>query len=207
MGPPKRPRRRSRRPRASPMKPAPASRLTLSDSFCVGRFRAEFLDLMRKGLIDTIFSNTDEVLSLYETEDFGAALSALRAEGVLGVVTRSEKGSIVLNGEETHEVPAFHIDRRCRHDGRGRLVRLGLSRRHGARRSPCRLRATRRAGGGGNHPASRRATAGRISPRLRRSMGSRCSDWRYWRLTNGAPDPCENNPLRHRERSEAIQRS
>src|SRR5579863_6393697 len=55
--------------------------LTLSDSFCVDRFRAEFLDLMRGGLVDTIFSNTDEVLSLYQTADFAAALGALRAEG------------------------------------------------------------------------------------------------------------------------------
>jgi sugar/nucleoside kinase (ribokinase family) len=100
--------------------------LTLSDSFCVGRFRAEFLDLMRGGLVDTIFSNTDEVLSLYETADFATALAALRAEGVLGVVTRSEKGSIVLDGEATHEVPAFHIDRVVDTTGAGDLFASGF---------------------------------------------------------------------------------
>jgi sugar/nucleoside kinase (ribokinase family) len=100
--------------------------LTLSDSFCVGRFRAEFLDLMRGGLVDTIFSNTDEVLSLYETADFATALAALRAEGVLGVVTRSEKGSIVLDGEATHEVPAFHIDRVVDTTGAGDLFAAGF---------------------------------------------------------------------------------
>jgi sugar/nucleoside kinase (ribokinase family) len=100
--------------------------LTLSDSFCVGRFRAEFLDLMRSGLVDTIFSNTDEALALYETADFAAALGALRAEGVLGVVTRSEKGSIVLDGQNTHEVPAFPIDRVIDTTGAGDLFASGF---------------------------------------------------------------------------------
>jgi adenosine kinase len=100
--------------------------LTLSDSFCVGRFRAEFLDLMRSGQVDTIFSNTEEVLSLYETADLDQALAALRAEGVLGVVTRSEKGSIVLDGPATHEVPAFPIDRLVDTTGAGDLFAAGF---------------------------------------------------------------------------------
>jgi sugar/nucleoside kinase (ribokinase family) len=100
--------------------------LTLSDSFCVDRFRTEFLDLMRSGLVDTIFSNTEEVLSLYQTADFAAALGALRAEGVLGIVTRSEKGSIVLDGSETREVPAFHIDRVVDTTGAGDLFAAGF---------------------------------------------------------------------------------
>ena len=41
--------------------------LTLSDSFCVDRFRGEFIDLMRRGIVDTLFANSDEILSLYET--------------------------------------------------------------------------------------------------------------------------------------------
>ena len=100
--------------------------LTLSDSFCVGRFREEFLGLMRTGHVDTIFSNTEEVLSLYETADFPAALAALRAEGVLGIVTRSEKGSVVLDGERTYEVPAFHIDRVVDTTGAGDLFAAGF---------------------------------------------------------------------------------
>jgi sugar/nucleoside kinase (ribokinase family) len=100
--------------------------LTLSDSFCVDRFRAEFLDLMRDGLVDTVFANTEEVLSLYQTADFAAALSALRAEGVLGVVTRSERGSIVLDGTTTHEVPAFPVDRVVDTTGAGDLFASGF---------------------------------------------------------------------------------
>ena len=63
--------------------------LTLSDSFCVDRFRGEFIDLMRSRIVDTIFANTDEILSLYETPHLDEALDALRAEGVLGAVTLS----------------------------------------------------------------------------------------------------------------------
>jgi adenosine kinase len=100
--------------------------LTLSDSFCVDRFRAEFLDLMRTGQVDTVFSNTEEILALYQTADFDAALAALRAEGVLGIVTRSEKGSVVLDGPNTREVPAFHIDRVVDTTGAGDLFAAGF---------------------------------------------------------------------------------
>ena len=100
--------------------------LTLSDAFCVDRFRDEFLGLMRKGLVDTVFANTEEVLSLYQTPDFKSALEALRAEGVLGVVTRSEKGCVVVEGDKTLEVPAFPIVRLIDTTGAGDLFAAGF---------------------------------------------------------------------------------
>jgi adenosine kinase len=100
--------------------------LTLSDSFCVDRFRAEFLGLIRDGLVDTVFANTDEIRSLYQTADFPTALEALRAEGVLGVVTRSEAGSITVDGDETFEVPAFPIERLVDTTGAGDLFAAGF---------------------------------------------------------------------------------
>ena len=48
---------------------------------------------MRSGTVDTLFANTDEILSLYETNSFADAVAALRREGVLAFVTRSEKGA------------------------------------------------------------------------------------------------------------------
>jgi hypothetical protein len=75
--------------------------LTLSDSFCVDRFRGEFLDLMRSGKLDIVFANESELKSLYETSDFESAVAALRNEGVLGAVTRSEHGCLVVTREET----------------------------------------------------------------------------------------------------------
>ena len=51
--------------------------LTLSDSFCVDRYRGEFLDLMRQGTVDLIFANEAELHSLYQTSDFDTALDAI----------------------------------------------------------------------------------------------------------------------------------
>jgi sugar/nucleoside kinase (ribokinase family) len=100
--------------------------LTLSDSFCVDRFRGEFIDLMRTKTVNAIFSNTDELLSLYETPHFDEALDALRAEGVLGVVTRSAKGCVVVEGEATWEAPAFPIDKLVDTTGAGDMFAAGF---------------------------------------------------------------------------------
>src|SRR4029077_5190508 len=54
--------------------------LTLSDAFCVGRYRDEFLDLIRNGTIDLLFANESELKSLYETADFDTAAAALRMD-------------------------------------------------------------------------------------------------------------------------------
>jgi sugar/nucleoside kinase (ribokinase family) len=79
--------------------------LTLSDSFCVDRHRASFSQLV-KHHVDILFANERELLSLYETEDFDAALQHARADSVLAFVTRSGKGSVVLSGDEVHIVDA-----------------------------------------------------------------------------------------------------
>ena len=80
--------------------------LTLSDAFCVDRYRTEFLDLIRKGLVDIVFANERELHSLYETSDFDTAVNALRGEAKLAVVTRSEKGCVVVSREAVEAVPA-----------------------------------------------------------------------------------------------------
>jgi fructokinase len=79
--------------------------LTLSDSFCVGRHRAAFRELVR-GEVDILFANEAELLSLYEVEELGAAVEAVRREVGLAAVTRSERGSLVVAGGEAHEVAA-----------------------------------------------------------------------------------------------------
>ena len=53
--------------------------ITLSDSFCVDRFRDEFIELMRTGALDIVFANRHEVLSLYQTSDFETAVGCLAA--------------------------------------------------------------------------------------------------------------------------------
>src|SRR5581483_10639827 len=70
--------------------------LTLSDAFCVDRYRGEFLDLVRRGPVDLVFANERELHSLYETSDFDSAARALQKDAKLAVVTRSEKGCVVV---------------------------------------------------------------------------------------------------------------
>jgi sugar/nucleoside kinase (ribokinase family) len=99
--------------------------LTLSDAFCVDRFRGEFIDLMRTGVVDTVFANTDEALSLYQTTRLSEALDALAAEGVHAVVTRSEQGSVIVEGAARTEVPAHAIARLVDTTGAGDLFAAG----------------------------------------------------------------------------------
>ena len=78
--------------------------LTLSDAFCVDRYRAEFLDLIRNGTVDIVFANERELHSLYQTSDFDTAVNALRNDAKLAVITRSEKGCLVVTREQTDAV-------------------------------------------------------------------------------------------------------
>ena len=100
--------------------------LTLSDAFCVDRYRAEFLDLVRTGTVDLVFANEHELHSLYQTADFDTALDAVRNDARLAVITRSEKGCLVVTRAETVAVPASPIPRLVDATGAGDLFAAGF---------------------------------------------------------------------------------
>ena len=100
--------------------------LTLSDSFCVDRYRDEFLELMRKGTVDLVFANEAELHSLYQTSDFDTALTQLRNDATLGVVTRSENGCVVASKGRVIAVPAFPIEKMVDTTGAGDLFAAGF---------------------------------------------------------------------------------
>jgi adenosine kinase len=100
--------------------------LTLSDSFCVDRYRGEFLDLMRNGTVDLVFANEAELHSLYQTSDFDTALTQMRRDTKLGVVTRSEKGCVVASHDGVIAVPAFPIRAIVDTTGAGDLFAAGF---------------------------------------------------------------------------------
>jgi sugar/nucleoside kinase (ribokinase family) len=100
--------------------------LTLSDAFCVDRWRDEFLGLMRAGTVDLLFANEAELRSLYQTADFDAALAALRREARLAVVTRSEKGCVVVSGDQLLAVPACPVAQVVDTTGAGDLFAAGF---------------------------------------------------------------------------------
>ncbi len=158
--------------------------LTLSDAFCVDRWRAEFLHLMRSHTVDLIFANEAELHSLYQTSDFDAAIKALRADIDIAVVTRSEKGCVVVGPDGIEAVPAFPVDRVVDTTGAGDLFAAGFLVRPRARCRRSDLRPARRACRGRSHPASRRppgapaqsAGAGKRPDRLNRRPDGRVDD-------------------------------
>ena len=100
--------------------------LTLSDAFCVDRWRDEFLQLMRSGTVDLIFANEAELHSLYQSSDFDTAIAALRADIDVAVVTRSENGCLVIGPDGTEAVPAFPVERVVDTTGAGDLFAAGF---------------------------------------------------------------------------------
>ena len=100
--------------------------LTLSDAFCVDRYRDEFLELMRSNTVDLVFANEAELHSLYQTSDFDNALKQLRSDVRLAAVTRSEKGCVVASKEEVKAVPAFPIENLVDTTGAGDLFAAGF---------------------------------------------------------------------------------
>jgi sugar/nucleoside kinase (ribokinase family) len=100
--------------------------MTLSDPFCVDRYREEFLDLMGSGTVDIVFANSHELMSLYRTESFEEALEAIRRDCRLAAVTRSEKGSVIVAGEETVVVEASRVETVVDTTGAGDLYAAGF---------------------------------------------------------------------------------
>ncbi len=100
--------------------------LSLSNSFCVDRYRDEFLGLIRSGAVQIVFANESELHSLYQTSDFDTALAQLQAENILGVVTRSEHGCVIAKGEEVLTAPAFPVEEVVDTTGAGDLFAAGF---------------------------------------------------------------------------------
>lgn len=110
--------------------------LTLSDSFCVDRYRDEFRDLVKTGMVDLLFANEHELKSMYQTADFGTALAALRSEAKRAVVTRSAAGALAICGADTVDIPAFPIDKLVDTTGAGDLFAAGYLFGHTTGQSP-----------------------------------------------------------------------
>jgi sugar/nucleoside kinase (ribokinase family) len=83
--------------------------LTLSDPFCVGRFRTEFLELLHNDL-DIVFANEEEAKALFEEEDFDTVVAHMRRWGGIAALTRSAKGCVIVKGGDIHEIPAAPVE-------------------------------------------------------------------------------------------------
>jgi sugar/nucleoside kinase (ribokinase family) len=101
--------------------------LTLSDGFCVDRWREEFRELIDER-VDILFANETEITSLYELDDFDAALQEVRRHVHFAALTRGSKGSVVVRGEEVHLIDAVPTARVLDTTGAGDLYAAGFLR-------------------------------------------------------------------------------
>lgn len=99
--------------------------LSLSDSFCVERHRAEFIDLIR-GEVDILFANESEIMALYRAQNFEDAARLARGDSELAVLTRSARGSLVLAGEKAVTIAPEPVARVVDTTGAGDLYAAGF---------------------------------------------------------------------------------
>ena len=99
--------------------------LTLSDSFCVDRHRDDFLSLVADE-VDLLFGNEAELLALYRTDSFDAAVESLREHCPLAAITVGARGSIIVTEDELVTVPAVPVRRVIDTTGAGDLYAAGF---------------------------------------------------------------------------------
>ena len=99
--------------------------LSLSDAFCVDRYRSEFLDLVRTH-VDILFGNETELLSLYQVENQNEAIGLVQDDCEIVAVTRDSRGSIVIENKRVFEIAAQKIDTVIDTTGAGDLYASGF---------------------------------------------------------------------------------
>ncbi len=99
--------------------------LTLSVPFCVDRHRDSFLELVA-GHVDILFANEAEIMSLYRADSFDQALRSVRGHCEVAALTRSEKGSVVVTGNEVTVIGAERIDMLIDTTGAGDMYAAGF---------------------------------------------------------------------------------
>lgn len=99
---------------------------TLSDAFVIERYRDDFRALIAEGLIDILFANEVEIMSLTRQSDFDAAVAEVAPRVGTLVVTRSEKGAIAIRNGERVSVNAAPVAEVVDTTGAGDLFAAGF---------------------------------------------------------------------------------
>jgi fructokinase len=99
--------------------------LSLSDAFCVERHRDSFQELV-DGHVDILFANEMEITSLYKANSFEEAAEQVRGRCRIAALTRSEQGSLILNGDGTHTIAPFQLGQLVDTTGAGDLYAAGF---------------------------------------------------------------------------------
>jgi len=99
---------------------------TLSDPFCVNRYRDEFLDLMRSKTVDYVFANIEEVKALYQTDSLHEAVQQIAKDCELAAITMGAQGAMAVMNGEIVTVPAYPVPDVVDATGAGDLFASGF---------------------------------------------------------------------------------
>jgi sugar/nucleoside kinase (ribokinase family) len=99
--------------------------LSLSDPFCVDRWRTEFADLIARH-VDILIANEMEICSLYGSNELEQAAEMVRGQVQIAALTCSAEGSLLLSENEIHRVVAAPVAAVVDSTGAGDLYAAGL---------------------------------------------------------------------------------
>lgn len=99
---------------------------TMSDAFVIERYRDDFQKLLDNSMIDILFANEAEILSLTQLDDFDAAVAAVASKVPTLVVTRGPDGAVAVQDGEHAAVRAQPIEKLVDTTGAGDLFAAGF---------------------------------------------------------------------------------
>jgi sugar/nucleoside kinase (ribokinase family) len=98
---------------------------TLSDLFCVDRHRESFKELIEND-VDILFANEDEIKAQCQSDSFDKAVEYAKSLDMIVAITRSEKGSIIVNKNEIIEINPIQVNKVVDTTGAGDLYASGF---------------------------------------------------------------------------------
>ena len=98
--------------------------LSLSDSFCVEKWRSEIRDLTKE--TDIIFGNEEEICAMIKTDSINDGINYAKSLNITTAITLAEKGSLIVNNNEVIEVPPIRVDKVIDTTGAGDLFAAGF---------------------------------------------------------------------------------
>ena len=98
---------------------------SISDQFCVDRFRDEFLEIVYN-YADIIFANESEIKSLFETNELESAIKECQNTKKIFAITLGEKGAKIIKNSEIVEINPEKIENLVDTTGAGDLFAAGF---------------------------------------------------------------------------------